>query len=59
LQLKVQIEKIIATRIKDTSGGSGKFSASVVDNCFKFATNVVDTSGAPRLANISANFETI
>jgi hypothetical protein len=34
-----------------------KFAASVVNTCGKFATGVVDTGGAPSLANISANFQ--
>ena len=33
-----------------------KFVARVVDTGRKFATGVVDTGGAPQLANISANF---
>jgi hypothetical protein len=32
-----------------------EFSTSVVDIGGKFATGVVDTNGAPSLANISAN----
>ncbi len=34
-----------------------KFVAGVVDTGGKFATSVVDTDGAPSLANISANFQ--
>jgi hypothetical protein len=34
-----------------------KFAAGVVDTDGKFATGVVYTSGAPWLANISANFQ--
>ncbi len=33
-----------------------KFAAGVVDTSGKFATGAIDTGGAPRLANISANF---
>jgi hypothetical protein len=33
-----------------------KFVSGVVDTGGKFATDVVDTDGAPRLANISAKF---
>jgi hypothetical protein len=34
-----------------------KFAASVVNSGGKFPTGVVDTSGAPSLANISANVQ--
>jgi hypothetical protein len=33
-----------------------KFAAGVVDTGGKFATSVIDTCGAPSLANISASF---
>ncbi len=54
-----------ATGVVDTGGNFAaatqakmeeKFATGVADTGGKFATGVVDTGGAPRLANISANF---
>jgi hypothetical protein len=46
----------VATDINDTSGAGGQFTTIVVDTGGKFATGVVEFSGASILANISANF---
>jgi hypothetical protein len=45
----------VATDINDTSGTGGQFTTIVVDTGRKFATGVVEFSGASILANISAN----
>jgi hypothetical protein len=51
---------LFATGVVDTGGKLAKlvakFAAGVADTGGKFATGVVDTGGAPLLANISANF---
>ncbi len=47
---------IASTGINNTSGNGGKFAASGLYTSGKFSTGVVDTGGAPSLANISANF---
>jgi hypothetical protein len=46
----------VATDINDTSGTGGQLTTIVVDTGGKFATGVVEFSGASILANISANF---
>jgi hypothetical protein len=44
----------------DTGGiAAGVIAAGVIDTGGKFATGVVDTGGAPLLANISAHFRKI
>jgi hypothetical protein len=48
-----QFDIILIICINDTRGTGGIFAASVVDTGSKF---VVDTCGAPSLANISATF---
>jgi hypothetical protein len=51
------VENLPPTPVSTTLGKRvANFAASVVDTVGKFATGVVDTGGAPWLANISVNF---